>query len=60
MSGEAGFIQAGCQEIPLFQKSGQALEWAAQGGGGVTEPRGVQAMFRCCTKGQQWGNIGER
>jgi len=45
VSGEAGFIQAGCQEILLFQKSGQALEWAAQGGGGVTNPGGVQGMF---------------
>jgi len=23
------------------------LEWAAQGGGGVTDPGGVQGMFRC-------------
>ena len=27
------------------------LELAAQGGGGVTEPGGVQEMFRCCTEG---------
>ena len=25
-----------------FLKSGQALEWAAQGGGGVTDPGGFQ------------------
>ena len=33
-----------------FFKSGQALEWAVQGGGGVTDPGGVQATFRCCTE----------
>ena len=27
------------------------LEGAAQGGGGVTDPRGVQGMFRCCVEG---------
>lgn len=37
-------IQACCQEILLFQKSGQALQWA-QGGGGVTNPGGVQGTF---------------
>ena len=26
-------------------KGGQALEWAAQGGGGVTDPGGAQGMF---------------
>ena len=26
-------------------KGGQALEWAAQGGGGVTDPGGVQGTF---------------
>jgi len=29
-----------------LQKSGQVLEWAAQGGGGVTNPGGVQGRFR--------------
>ena len=27
------------------------LEWAAQGGGGVTISGGVQETFRCCTEG---------
>jgi len=27
--------------------SGQALEWAAQGSGGITNPGGVQGTFRC-------------
>ena len=45
-----GEIQVGCQEI-LLRKSGQALEWTAQGGGGVTNPGGVQGMFGCCVEG---------
>ena len=32
------------------------LEWAAQGGGGVTDCGGVQETFRCCTEGH--GLIG--
>ena len=44
-------IQTGCQEILLFQKSGQTLEWAAQGGGGVTDPGGVQGTFGCRVEG---------
>ena len=37
------------------------LEWAAQGGGGVTNPGGVQGMFRCCVEGRGLvGNIGDR
>jgi len=32
-------------------KGGQALDWAAQRGGGVTEPGGVQRAFGCCVKG---------
>jgi len=35
----------------ILQKSCQALEEAAQRGGGVTIPGGVQEMFRCCTEG---------
>ena len=27
------------------------MEWAAQGGGGVTEPGGVQRMFGCGVEG---------
>jgi len=34
-----------------FLKSGQALKWAAQGGGGVTCPRGVQRTFEHCGEG---------
>ena len=41
--------------------SGQKLEWAVQGGGGFTIPRGVQETLRCCTKGHGLvGNIGDR
>ena len=31
--------------------SGQALEWAAQAGGGVTVHESLQEMFRCGTMG---------
>ena len=34
----------------IFQKSSQALEWAGQGGGGVTIVEGVQEMCGCGTK----------
>jgi len=37
--------------LQLFSESSQALEWAAQGGGGVTNPGGDQETFRCCTEG---------
>ena len=30
--------------------SSQALEWAAQGGGGITDPGGVQRTFGCCVE----------
>ena len=54
-----GEIQVGHLRKVLLQKSGQALEWAAQGGAGVTIPSGVQEKFRCCTKGHgSVGNIG--
>jgi len=37
------------------------LEWAAQGGGGVTIPGGVQETLRCCTEGCGLvGNTGDR
>jgi len=42
-----GEIEVGCSEILLVQKTGQALEWAAQGGGAITIPGGVQEMFGC-------------
>ena len=35
----------------LTTKGGQELEWAAQRGGGVTEPGGVQRTFGCCVEG---------
>ena len=39
----------------LLQKSGDALTQAAQGGGGVTIPGGVQETRRCGTEGARWG-----
>ena len=50
-------IQVGHWEKFLLQKSGQALEWATQGSGGVAIPEGVHEMFRCCTEGQ--GFVGK-
>ena len=38
-------VQVGRQEILLQWECGQALEWAAQGDGGVTVPGGVQEML---------------
>ena len=35
----------------ILRKSGEALEEAAQGGGGVTDPGGVQRAFGCCVEG---------
>ena len=35
----------------LLTKSGEVLKWAAQGGGGVTDPGGVQETLRCDTEG---------
>ena len=32
-------------------EGGQVLEWAVQGGGGVTDPGGVQGTFGCCVEG---------
>ena len=43
------------------RESGQMLERAAQGGGGVTAPGGVQETFLCCTEGRGLvGTIGSR
>ena len=41
-----------CQELEeqLLQKSARALEQAAQGGGGITFPGGVQETWRCGTR----------
>ena len=45
----------------LLQDSGQVLEWAIQGGGGVMIPGGIQEGFECCTEGHGLvGNIGGR
>ena len=38
-------------EIFLLQDSGQALEQADQGGGGVTNSGGAQEEFRWCSEG---------
>lgn len=46
-----GKIQIGYQEEFLHGKVGKALEWAVQGGGGVTVPGGVRGMTGHCT----WG-----
>ena len=35
----------------LSERDGQALEWAVQRGGGVTDPGGVQGMFGRCVEG---------
>ena len=60
-SSQPGEIQAGHYEILLFQKSGQALEWAALGSGGVTDPGGVQGMFRHGVEGHGlMRTIGDR
>ena len=41
--------------------SGQAVEWAAQGGVGVTDPGGVQGMFGFCAGGRGLvSSIGDR
>lgn len=44
MSGEA---QVGYYGNFFLRKNGEVLELAAQGGGGVTVPRGVQEGCRC-------------
>ena len=57
----SGKIQAGRWEILLLCKGGQALEWAARRGGGVTEPGGVHRAFGCCVEGHGLvRTIGER
>ena len=44
-----GEVRVGYYEN-LLRKSGEALEQAAQGGGGVTIARGVQEAWRCGTE----------
>ena len=39
------------------ERVGQALKWAAQRGGGVTEPGGVQRVFGCCVEGHGLARI---
>ena len=44
----------------MIRKGGHALEWAAQSGGGVTNPGGVQRAFGCCVEEHGLaGTIGE-
>ena len=53
-------IRAKSREKFLLWKSVQALEWAVQGGGGVTIPGGVQETFRYGTEGHSLlGNTGD-
>ena len=54
-------IQVGYYEKFLLRKSGEALAQAAQGGGGVTVPGGVQELWRCGTEERGCdGSIGVR
>ena len=49
------------EQEKLLQKHGQALEKAAQGGGGITIPASTQETCRCGTKGHGLvGNISGR
>jgi len=50
-----GEVLVGYKETFLLQKSAQALEWAAQGGGGVIIPGGAQET--CGTEGH--GLVGK-
>ena len=51
-----GVVQIEYQEKVLLRQRDNALEWASQGGGGVTVPGGVQG---CGTEGRgQWGWVG--
>ena len=48
-------VQVGYQEEIILRKSSEALAQAAQGGGQVTIPEGVQEMQRYDTEGHvQW------
>ena len=46
-------VQVGYEE-KVLQKSGAAVARAAQGGGGVTVPGGVQEPCGCGTEGCGW------
>ena len=51
----SGEVKVGYYEQFLLRKSSEALEWAAQGGGGIAIPRGVPEPWRCGTEGRgQW------
>ena len=51
MKGNGLGVQVGYEEKFLLRRSGEALERAAQGGGGVTVPDGIQEMCSCSTDG---------
>ena len=51
----SGEVKVGYYKQFLLRKSSEALEWAAQGGGGIAIPRGVPEPWRCGTEGRgQW------
>lgn len=54
----AGEVWIGYKEKFLHRMSGAAVAQAAQGGGGVTVPGGVQETFTCGTEGQSVGMDG--
>ena len=59
---KSSFLSLPSLPLGLFlrRSAHQALVWAAQGGGGVTVPGGVQETFRCCMEGRGLvGNIGD-
>ena len=57
-----GEVQVGYKEWFLLGKSSDSLAQAAQGGGGVTVPEGVQVEWRCGSEGHGhwtwWGWVG--
>ena len=57
-----GEVQVGYKEWFLLGKSGDSLARAAQGGGGVAVPEGVQVEWRCGSEGHGrwtwWGWVG--
>jgi len=57
-SGRSGEVQIGDQEKFLSCKSGQALDHAAQGSGGVPIPEGVQTPCGCGTSGHGLAGMG--
>ena len=58
---DLGLFRLDIRKKLFSEKSGAAVAHAAQGGGGVIVPGGVQEAFRCCTEGHGLvGNIGGR